>query len=105
RMLEVYRRFAEDVMALPVLTGKKTENEKFKGAIDTFSIAAMMQDGKALQSGTSHYLGENLAPAFDVTYQAEDNTLKYVHATSWGVSTRLVGALIMAHSDDQGLIL
>jgi len=105
RMLEVYRRFAEDVMALPVLTGKKTENEKFKGAIDTFSIEAMMQDGKALQSGTSHYLGENFARAFDVTYQAEDNTLKYVHATSWGVSTRLVGALIMAHSDDQGLIL
>jgi prolyl-tRNA synthetase len=105
RMLEIYRRFAEDVMAVPVVTGKKTENEKFKGAVDTFSIEAMMQDGKALQSGTSHYLGENFARAFDVTYQAEDKSLKYVHATSWGVSTRLIGALIMAHSDDQGLVL
>ena len=104
-MLEVYRRFAEDVMAMPVICGKKTENEKFKGAVDTYSIEAMMQDGKALQAGTSHYLGENFARAFDVTYQAEDNTLKYVHATSWGVSTRLIGALIMAHSDDQGLVL
>jgi prolyl-tRNA synthetase len=105
RMLEVYRKFAEDVMALPVITGKKTENEKFRGAVDTFSIEAMMQDGKALQAGTSHYLGENFARAFDVQYQAEDKTLRYVHATSWGVSTRLIGALIMAHSDDQGLIL
>jgi prolyl-tRNA synthetase len=105
RMLEVYRRFAEDVMAVPVVTGQKTENEKFKGAIDTYSIEAMMQDGKALQAGTSHYLGENFARAFDVQYQAEDKTLKYVHATSWGVSTRLIGALIMAHSDDQGLVL
>jgi prolyl-tRNA synthetase len=105
RMLEVYRRFAEDVMAVPVVTGKKTENEKFKGAVDTYSIEAMMQDGKALQAGTSHYLGENFARAFDVQYQAEDKTLKYVHATSWGVSTRLIGALIMAHSDDQGLVL
>ena len=105
RMLEVYRTFAEDVMALPVITGKKTENEKFRGAVDTFSIEAMMQDGKALQAGTSHYLGENFARAFDVQYQAEDKTLRYVHATSWGVSTRLIGALIMAHSDDQGLIL
>ncbi|MBI4602594.1 MAG: proline--tRNA ligase, partial [Planctomycetes bacterium] len=105
RMLEVYRRFAENVMAVPVLTGKKTENEKFKGAVDTYSIEAMMQDGKALQAGTSHYLGENFARAFDVQYQSEDGTLRYVHATSWGVSTRLIGALIMAHSDDQGLIL
>jgi prolyl-tRNA synthetase len=105
RMLEVYRRFAEDVMAVPVVTGKKSENEKFKGAVDTYSIEAMMQDGKALQAGTSHYLGENFARAFDVTYQSEDKSLKYVHATSWGVSTRLIGALIMAHSDDQGLIL
>ncbi len=105
RMLEVYRTFAEDVMAMPVVCGKKSENEKFKGAVDTFSIEAMMQDGKALQAGTSHYLGENFARAFEVTYQAEDNTLKYVHATSWGVSTRLIGALIMAHSDDQGLVL
>ena len=105
RMLEVYRHFAENVMAMPVICGKKSENEKFKGAVDTFSIEAMMQDGKALQAGTSHYLGENFARAFEVTYQAEDNTLKYVHATSWGVSTRLIGALIMAHSDDQGLVL
>ncbi|MGQ9591880.1 MAG: proline--tRNA ligase [Planctomycetota bacterium] len=105
RMLEVYRSFAEEVMALPVIAGKKTENEKFKGAVDTYSIEAMMQDGKALQAGTSHYLGENFARAFDVTYQAEDNTLRYVHATSWGVSTRLIGALVMAHSDDQGLVL
>ncbi|MCZ6794459.1 MAG: proline--tRNA ligase [Planctomycetota bacterium] len=105
RMLEIYRRFAEEVMAMPVLTGSKTANERFKGAVETFSIEAMMQDGKALQAGTSHYLGENFARAFDVTYQAEDNTTRYVQATSWGVSTRLVGALIMAHSDDQGLIL
>lgn len=105
RMLEVYRRFAEEVMAVPVVCGQKTDNEKFKGAVSTYSIEAMMQDGKALQAGTSHYLGENFARAFDVTYQAEDNTLKYVQATSWGVSTRLIGALIMAHSDDQGLIL
>jgi prolyl-tRNA synthetase len=105
RMLDVYCHFAEGVMSLPVLTGKKTENEKFKGAVDTYSIEAMMQDGKALQAGTSHYLGENFARAFDVQYQAEDKTLKYVHATSWGVSTRLIGALIMAHSDDQGLVL
>jgi prolyl-tRNA synthetase len=105
RMLEVYREFAEDVMALPVHTGKKTEKEKFKGAVDTFSIEAMMQDGKALQAGTSHYLGENFARAFDVQYQDEGGTLRWVHATSWGVSTRLIGALIMAHSDDQGLVL
>ncbi len=105
RMLEVYRGFAEEVLALPVIAGKKTENEKFRGAVDTYSIEAMMQDGKALQAGTSHYLGENFARAFDVMYQAEDNTLRYVHATSWGVSTRLIGALVMAHSDDQGLVL
>lgn len=105
QMLEVYRRFAEDFMAVPVITGKKTENEKFKGAVDTYSIEAMMQDGKALQAGTSHYLGENFSRAFDVTFQAEDGSSRYVHATSWGVSTRLVGSLIMAHSDDQGLLL
>ncbi len=105
KMLEVYRRFAEEVMAVPVYAGKKTENEKFKGAVDTFSIEALMQDGKALQAGTSHYLGENFARAFDVQYQDESGKLRYVHATSWGVSTRLIGALIMAHSDDQGLVL
>ncbi len=105
RMLEVYRSFAEGAMALPVITGQKTEKEKFKGAVDTFSIEAMMQDGKALQSGTSHYLGENFARAFGVQYQDQNRQLRYVHATSWGVSTRLIGALIMAHSDDQGLVL
>lgn len=105
RILEVYRQFAEETMAVPVHTGKKTENEKFKGAVDTFSIEAMMQDGKALQAGTSHYLGENFARAFDVQFQDESGKLSYVHATSWGVSTRLIGALIMAHSDDQGLVL
>ncbi len=105
RMLEVYRSFAEDVMAVPVIPGKKTEKEKFKGAVDTFSIEAMMQDGKALQAGTSHYLGENFARAFKVQFQDQAGTLRFVHATSWGVSTRLIGALIMAHSDDQGLVL
>ncbi len=105
RMLEVYRRFAEDYLAMPVITGQKSEKEKFKGAVDTYSIEAMMQDGKALQSGTSHYLGENFARAFDVQYQDPSGVLRFVHATSWGVSTRLVGALIMAHSDDQGLVL
>ncbi len=105
RILEVYRTFAEDVMAVPVVTGKKTEKEKFKGAVDTYSIEAMMQDGKALQAGTSHYLGENFARAFKVEFQDQTGKLRYVHATSWGVSTRLIGALIMAHSDDQGLIL
>jgi len=105
RILEIYRSFAEDVMALPVVTGLKTEKERFKGAVDTYSIEAMMQDGKALQAGTSHYLGENFARAFKVEYQDQAGKLRYVHATSWGVSTRLIGALIMAHSDDQGLIL
>ncbi len=105
RILEIYRSFAEDVMAVPVFTGKKTDLERFKGAVDTFSIEAMMQDGKALQAGTSHYLGENFARAFDVQFQDESGQLRYVHATSWGVSTRLIGALIMAHSDDQGLVL
>ena len=105
KMLEIYRWFAEEVMAVPVFTGRKTENERFKGAIDTYSIEAMMQDGKALQAGTSHYLGENFARAFDVKYQDESGQRRYVHATSWGVSTRLIGTLIMAHSDDQGLVL
>jgi prolyl-tRNA synthetase len=105
KILGIYQHFAESVMAVPVVTGKKTENEKFKGAVDTYSIEAMMQDGKALQAGTSHYLGENFARAFDVKYQSDDKVLRFVHATSWGVSTRLIGALIMAHSDDQGLIL
>ena len=105
RMLEIYRKFAEETMAMPVICGRKTEKEKFKGAVDTFSIEAMMQDGKALQAGTSHYLGENFARAFGVKYQDQSGQEQFVHATSWGVSTRLVGALIMAHSDDQGLVL
>jgi prolyl-tRNA synthetase len=105
RMLEVYRSFCAETLAIPVITGRKTENEKFAGAVDTYSIEALMQDGKALQAGTSHYLGENFAKAFDVKYQAPDGQLKYVHATSWGSTTRLIGALIMVHSDDQGLVL
>ena len=105
RMIEVYRRFAEDYMALPVIVGRKTESEKFAGAKETYCIEAMMQDGKALQSGTSHHLGQNFAKAFDCKFQNKDGELEYVWATSWGVSTRLIGALIMAHSDDKGLVL
>ena len=105
RMLEVYRVFAEEHMAMPVLEGRKTESERFAGAVDTYCIEAMMQDGKALQSGTSHYLGQNFARAFDVQFQNREGRLEYVYATSWGVSTRLLGALIMAHSDDDGLVL
>ncbi len=105
RMLEVYRRFAEEYMAIPVLTGVKSESEKFAGAVNTYAIEAMMQDRKSLQAGTSHFLGQNFAKAFDVTFQSAEGQLEYVWATSWGVSTRLIGALIMAHSDDNGLVL
>ena len=105
KMLGVYRDFAEGVMAMPVIPGRKTEAERFPGAVDTYSIEAMMQDCRALQSGTSHFLGQNFAKAFEVTFQNEAGTLDHVWATSWGVSTRLIGALIMAHSDDQGLVL
>jgi len=105
RMLEVYRKFAEETLALPVITGRKTEREKFAGALRTYCIEAMMQDRKALQAGTSHNLGQNFAKAFDVTFLDQDGERKYVWATSWGVSTRLIGALIMAHSDDNGLVL
>ncbi len=105
KMLEVYRRFVEDYMAVPVLTGRKTETEKFAGAINTYAIEAMMQDKRALQAGTSHFLGQNFAKAFDVTYQTKAGQLDYVWATSWGVSTRLIGALIMTHSDDRGLVV
>jgi prolyl-tRNA synthetase len=105
RMLEVYATFAEQYMALPVLRGVKTASERFAGAEETYCIEALMQDGKALQSGTSHFLGQNFAKAFDVKFSDKENKLDYVWATSWGVSTRLVGALVMAHSDDQGLIL
>ncbi len=105
QMLNVYATFAEDFMAMPVIKGVKSANERFAGAEDTYCIEAMMQDGKALQAGTSHFLGQNFAKAFDVKFADKDNKLDYVWATSWGVSTRLIGALVMAHSDDQGLIL
>jgi len=105
QMLNVYADFAENWLALPVIRGRKTENERFAGALDTLCIEALMQDGKALQAGTSHFLGQNFAKAFDVKFTAKDGKLDYVWATSWGVSTRLMGALIMAHSDDQGLVL
>ena len=105
KMLEVYATFAEEFMALPVIRGVKTISERFAGAEDTYCIEALMQDGKALQAGTSHFLGQNFAKAFDVKFLSKENKLEYVWATSWGVSTRLVGALVMAHSDDQGLIL
>jgi prolyl-tRNA synthetase len=105
KMLEVYARFAEEYMALPVIRGVKTANERFAGAEDTYCIEALMQDGKALQAGTSHFLGQNFAKAFDVKFSDKDNSMEYVWATSWGVSTRLIGALVMAHSDDQGLVL
>ena len=105
RMLKVYAEFAEKWMAVPVLQGVKSETERFAGALDTYTIEAMMQDGKALQSGTSHFLGQNFAKSFDVTYLNKENKPQYVWATSWGVSTRLIGALIMTHSDDNGLVL
>ncbi len=105
RMLGIYTDFAENYMAVPVLQGLKTDNEKFAGAEDTYCIEALMQDGKSLQAGTSHFLGQNFAKAFDVKYANKDGGLEYVWATSWGVSTRLIGALIMAHSDDNGLVL
>jgi len=105
RMLDVYADFAENWMAVPVIKGKKTENERFAGALDTYCIEALMQDGKALQAGTSHFLGQNFAKAFDVKFTSKEGKLDYVWATSWGVSTRLIGALIMAHSDDSGLVL
>lgn len=104
-MLEVYRTFAEDFMAVPVLTGKKSEGEKFAGAEHTYCIEALVQDGRAIQAGTSHHLGQNFAKAFDCKFQNDKGELEYVYATSWGVSTRLIGTLIMAHSDDKGLVL
>ena len=105
KMLNVYSTFAEKYMAMPVIKGVKSESEKFAGAVNTYTIEALMQDGKALQSGTSHFLGQNFAKAFDVQFLDKDNKLSYVWATSWGVSTRLMGALIMSHSDDNGLVL
>ncbi len=105
KMLDVYAEFAEKYMAVPVVKGIKSANERFAGAVETFCIEAMMQDGKALQAGTSHFLGQNFAKAFDVQFVTKENKLDYVWATSWGVSTRLMGALIMAHSDNNGLVL
>ncbi|MCX6237445.1 MAG: proline--tRNA ligase [Bacteroidia bacterium] len=105
RMINIYATFAEDFMAIPVIKGAKSANERFAGALETYTIEALMQDGKALQSGTSHFLGQNFAKAFDVQYATRDGKLDYVWATSWGASTRLIGALIMAHSDNNGLVL
>ncbi|UCH13638.1 MAG: proline--tRNA ligase [Bacteroidales bacterium] len=105
KILDVYADFAQNYMAMPVMKGVKTENERFAGAVDTYAIEALMQDGKALQSGTSHFLGQNFAKAFDVTFTDKNGKLEHVWATSWGVSTRLIGALVMAHSDEHGLVL
>jgi prolyl-tRNA synthetase len=105
QMLNVYADFVEKWMAVPVIRGKKTANERFAGALDTYCIEALMQDGKALQAGTSHFLGQNFAKAFDVKFTNREGKIEYVWASSWGVSTRLIGALIMAHSDDFGLVL
>ncbi len=104
-ILELYKEFAENYMSMPVITGQKTDSEKFAGAVNTYSIEAMMQDRRALQAGTSHYLGQNFAKAFDVTFLDPKGDREYVYATSWGVSTRLIGGLIMTHSDDQGLVI
>ena len=104
-MLHVYADFAEEVMAVPVVRGVKSATERFAGALDTYTIEAMMQDGKALQSGTSHFLGQNFGKAFNVQFVNKENKMEYAWATSWGVSTRLMGALIMTHSDDNGLVL
>jgi prolyl-tRNA synthetase len=105
KMLDVYATFAEKWMAIPVIKGVKTPNERFAGALETYCIEALMQDGKALQAGTSHFLGQNFAKAFDVKFANKEGNQEYVWATSWGVSTRLMGALIMTHSDDEGLVL
>ena len=105
RMLNVYAEFCENVLAIPVIKGQKTEKEKFAGAKATYTIESLMHDGKALQTGTSHNFGDGFAKAFDIRYTDKNNQLQYVHQTSWGVSTRLIGALIMVHSDDNGLVL
>lgn len=105
KMLGVYKDFLENYLAIPILCGKKTENERFAGAVDTYCVEALMQDGKALQAGTSHYLGQNFSKAFDIKFQTREGILDHVHQTSWGVSTRLIGAIIMVHSDDDGLVL
>ena len=104
-MLEIYRKLGENLLAIPFITGKKTEKEKFAGALDTYTIEALMPDGQALQSGTTHYFGQEFAKAFDIKFQNEQNKPEFVYQTSWGVSTRLIGALIMVHGDDEGLVL
>src|SRR5687768_6231799 len=105
KMLDVYADFAENVLAIPVIKGAKTESEKFPGAVTTYSIEGLMQDGKALQCGTSHNLGQNFSKAFEIKFLGRDQQQQYCHTTSWGVSTRMIGATIMAHSDDEGLVL
>jgi prolyl-tRNA synthetase len=105
RMLDIYAEFVEQVLAIPVIKGRKTPSERFAGAVETFTIETLLVDGKALQAGTSHFLGQNFAKAFDVKYLTAENKLEYVWATSWGVSTRLIGALILSHGDEKGLIL
>jgi len=105
RMLGVYADFCEDALAMPVLRGRKTESDKFAGAVATYAIEALMHDGKALQAGTSHYFGDGFAKAFGIQYTDKANTLQYPHQTSWGVTTRLIGAVIMTHGDDNGLVL
>jgi prolyl-tRNA synthetase len=104
-MLGVYKEFAENCLAIPVITGRKTEKEKFAGAVETYTMEAMMRDGKSLQSGTSHYLGQNFAKAFDIQYLGNEGTLQTAYTSSWGVSTRLIGAIIMTHGDERGLVL
>src|SRR5205814_6558542 len=105
KILDLYKETVETEMAMPVITGRKSESEKFAGASRTYSIGALMGDGRALQAGTSHNLGQNFAKAFDITFQARDKSVQHVGGTSWGVSTRLVGAVIMVHGDDSGLVL
>ena len=105
RMLNIYAKFCEDYLAIPVVKGQKTEKERFAGAVETYTIEAMMHDGKALQSGTSHYFGDGFARAFDMQFTDKNNTLQYMHQTSWGVSTRMIGAIIMTHGDNEGLVL
>ncbi len=105
RIINIYKNFIEKSLAIPVIMGKKSDKERFAGAVETYTVEALMPDGKALQAGTSHYLGENFSKAFDIKYEDKDNTLKYVHQTSWGVSTRLIGGLVLTHGDDNGLVI
>ncbi len=105
RIINIYKNFIENSLAIPVIMGKKSDKERFAGAVETYTVEALMPDGKALQAGTSHYLGDNFSKAFDIKYEDKDNTLKYVHQTSWGVSTRLIGGLVLTHGDDNGLII